>query len=67
MSQYFKYEYPLDPDCPGAQKLEEDLDDPYMAMSGCAGEFRDDWEAAHQSKCKRCQEYGASNIGVVEK
>lgn len=62
----FEYYSPLDPDCPGAKRIAEDLDDPIMAMSGCADDFSRDWEASHRAKCDRCREYGAANIEVVD-
>jgi hypothetical protein len=61
------YEHlPLDPECPWAKRIEDDLDDPYMAMSGCGEEFREDWERAHRASCKRCQEYGVANVEILD-
>lgn len=61
----FRYDYPVDPDCPDVAEYYQMADDPIMASSGCWGEFRADFDSKHRSKCKRCQEYGAANVDVV--
>ena len=61
---------PCDPDCPGyksevLEPLEVMDNDPMThAMHAPVGEFADAWENKHRAKCKRCQEYGASNIDI---
>jgi len=62
----YKYYAPLDPECPDVIEYHEAFDDdPIMQMSGCAGEFREDFENKHRGNCKRCQLYGAANIDIV--
>lgn len=56
---------PLDPECPEVERWHNSVDDdPMMEMSGCYGEFLEDFEKRHRAHCKRCQEYGAANIDV---
>ena len=63
----FKWHAPLDPECPEVSNYMKMQDDPMMQMSGCWGEFLEDFSKSHRRKCKRCQEYGAANIEVVER
>ena len=53
---------PVDPACPAIKSYMELADDPMMQMSGCWGDFREDFEKRHRAKCKRCQRYGAANM-----
>jgi len=55
-----RWHYPLDPECPEVQNFYEGADDPIMRMSGCWGEFLEDFERKHIRDCKRCQEFGAA-------
>ena len=59
-----RYVYPLDPECPDVMEYMEMGDDPYMRMSGCWGEFLEDFSNSHRIGCKRCQEYGCENVDV---
>jgi hypothetical protein len=55
---------PLDPNCPN-----NPLNRPYDPMDsycGCMDEINSDMERRHQRDCKRCQEYGAANIEVID-
>lgn len=62
---------PLDPDCPGARRdvydpLDTMEEDPMTQAYGApVDEFVEQWERKHRLSCKRCQEFGAANIGVV--
>ena len=59
-----RWVYPLDPECPDVQEFGELADDPMMIDSGCWGEFYEDFSKSHRAECKRCQSYGAANVGV---
>lgn len=59
-----RWVYPLDPSCPHVKSFERGQEDPMMKMSGCADEFRDDFERSHRKKCKRCMNYGLENVDV---
>lgn len=59
-----RYVYPLDPDCPDVIEYCKMADDPIMQMSGCWGEFYEDFATKHRRECKRCQEFGAANVDV---
>lgn len=59
---------PLDPECPTVQQFMEGLyDDPYTSVvpSDVIGDVTEDFRTRHLRQCKRCQEYGASNIEVI--
>ncbi len=60
-----RWVYPLDPKCPAVRQWHRSFDeDPFMAMSGCHGEFLEAFEKSHRVKCKRCQKFGAENVDV---
>lgn len=63
----YQYHAPLDPECPDV-KLYYDAheNDPISQMCGCLDEIFGSFESSHRSKCKRCQNYGAANIEVVD-
>jgi len=61
-----RWHAPLDPECPEVKEFKGSADDPIMRMSGCWGEFKQDFEARHRAQCKRCQGYGAENIEIAE-
>jgi hypothetical protein len=62
----YRWHAPLDPDCPEVRRYREMTDDdPIMEMSGCAGEFYEDFERRHRARCPRCQAYGAENIEIA--
>jgi len=57
--------YPLDDECPEVEKYHRMFsDDPFMAESGCAGEFYAAFAKRHRASCVHCQEYGAANVDV---
>ncbi len=60
-----RWHAPLDPDCPDVISYSEQADDPFMQMSGCWGEFWQDFEKRHRAKCERCQQYGVENIDIA--
>lgn len=56
---------PVDPNCPTVRKFREGHDnDPISQMCGCLDDIYEAFEKKHRGECKRCQEYGAANIGV---
>lgn len=63
----YRYHAPLDPNCPDVQEFHEGhMDDPISQMCGCMEEININFESRHRMNCKRCQEYGAANIEVVD-
>jgi hypothetical protein len=64
----YRYHAPLDPECPDVAKFIEGLyNDPMtVAMGAPVDEIMEYFEAKHRAKCKRCQDYGAANIEVVD-
>jgi hypothetical protein len=63
----FQMHAPLDPDCPEVQAYHDRTDDdPLMIDSGCADEFLENFERKHRAECKRCQNFGAENIEVID-
>ena len=63
----FQYHAPLDPSCPDVQEFYEGHEnDPISQMCGCMDEIIGSFESRHRMNCKRCQEYGAANIEVVD-
>ncbi len=63
-----RWNAPLDPQCPKVKKYYRTLvDDPMTsAMGAPVDEIMEAFERKHRKECKRCQEYGAANIEVVE-
>ncbi len=47
-----------------ASDLEQMWEDPMDAMCGCMDEIHEAEARRHMRNCKRCQEYGAANIGI---
>lgn len=63
----FKEHAPLDPQCPVVEDWQETFfNDPITETCGCADEILSAFEKSHRKKCRRCQEYGAANIEIVE-
>ena len=67
IGQLFRYDYPLDPDCPEVKEYEDSMDDPYAEMAGEGEDTRTVYGNSHRKTCKRCQEYGAANVDVDER
>jgi hypothetical protein len=62
-----RYYAPLDPECPDVARFNESFwPDPMTDTCGCADEIYETWEAKHRKGCKRCQDYGAAHIEVVD-
>lgn len=61
----YRYHFPLDPECPD-NPLNDFYDDPITQDCGCASEIAEHLEHKHRLTCKRCQEYGAACVDVVE-
>ena len=63
-----RWHSPLDPNCPEYTRFVNSLfEDPMTeAMGAPTDDIMEDFERRHRAKCKRCQEYGAANIEVVD-
>jgi hypothetical protein len=63
-----RYHAPCDPECPEYSEYVECLfNDPMtQAMGAPVDDIMEDYERKHCMKCKRCQEYGAANIDIME-
>lgn len=63
-----RWHAPLDPECPEVIRYRQSLyGDPLgRAMGAPLDEFWEDFENKHRRECKRCQEYGAANIEVID-
>jgi hypothetical protein len=63
-----RYHAPLDPTCPEVSSFMSALfDDPMTAAMGApTDEICEGFERNHRRTCKRCQEFGASNIEVED-
>lgn len=59
---------PVDQQCPDVEDFTETLfGDPLTeAMGAPVDEIMEDFETKHRIGCKRCQDYGAANMEVVE-
>lgn len=62
-----RYYYPLDPECPGVQAMQKDMDslmdDPMTAAYGApVDDIAEGRERTHRATCKRCQAYGARRV-----
>lgn len=55
---------PVDPECPEVISMIEGLYGEGSMSTGVEDEIQDDWEKRHMRDCRRCQVYGAENIGV---
>jgi hypothetical protein len=64
----YRNHFPVDPQCPEVKRFVSSLfDDPMTAACGApTDEILDAWEQRHLSACKRCREYAAANIEVVD-
>jgi len=61
-----RWNAPLDPQCPVVKKhYKSHANDPISQMCGCLDDIHEAFERKHRAECKRCQEYGVANIGVV--
>jgi hypothetical protein len=63
-----RWHAPVDPGCPVVSEFTRTLfDDPMTeAMGAPTDEIMEGFENKHRISCKRCQEYGAANIEVVD-
>lgn len=59
-----RYYFPLDPECPEVQKLQETLSDPMTIAYGVGPDIVESFERKHRFNCERCREYGAANVEV---
>lgn len=63
----YHYHSPLDPECPEVSQFHQMHDeDPISQQCGCMEEIFEGFERSHRQTCGRCQEYGATNIEVVD-
>jgi hypothetical protein len=63
-----RWHAPIDPECPEVEAFYESLygDPMTQAMGAPTGDILEDFERKHRAQCKRCQEYGAANIDVID-
>lgn len=65
----YRYHFPLDPECPTVDEYMRDLhEDPMTdAVPGdVIGDIVEAFERSHRKRCRRCQEYGAAEVEVVD-
>lgn len=63
----FRYNTPLDPSCPDViDHYQMHDNDPISQICGCLDDIHEGFERKHRKNCKRCQEFGAANIEVID-